>query len=59
MEWGSSFYKLYLEFGQVVFSECSSVGGHRNVVVEFSQTGLTHLCSVLPQVLLPKVKLTT
>lgn len=49
----------HLEFGQVFVSEGSSVGGHRDVVVEFSQTGLTHLCSVLSKILFPKVKLTT
>lgn len=49
---------LYLELGKVVFSERSSMRRHRNVVVEFSQTRLTHLCSVLSQVLLTKVKLT-
>lgn len=48
---------LYLELGQVVFSQWSSVTSHRNIAVQFSQAGLTHFCPVLAQVLLPKVKL--
>ena len=50
--------KSYLKLGNVVFSEGSSVGGHGDVIVEFSQTGLTHFCSVLAQIFLTKVKLT-
>lgn len=48
---------LYLELGQVVFSQWSSVTSHRNIAVQFSQAGLTHFCPVLAQVLLSKIKL--
>lgn len=47
----------YLELGQVVFSEGSSVRCHGDIIVELSQTGLTDLCSVFPQILLSNVKL--
>lgn len=48
---------IYLELGQAVLSERSSVCCHRHIVVKFSQTRLTYFSSILPQILFTKVKL--
>lgn len=47
----------YLELGEIVIGEGSSVRGHRHVAVELGQPGLADIGTVLPQVLLTQVEL--